>query len=137
MTTTAHRHERVGEEIAHEINAMLAGRFARMDANHDRVLTADERHAMRGPSAPDGARVAPIVGGLSLQGSLEPATLWRFAATLAFALLVDVDGQTIVRLDSPGGNLDAALAIARVLDFAGRFTTISTSHSARARTTMR
>ena len=25
MTTTGHRHERVGEEIAHEINAMLAG----------------------------------------------------------------------------------------------------------------
>jgi hypothetical protein len=25
MTTTNHRHERVGEEIAHEINAMLAG----------------------------------------------------------------------------------------------------------------
>jgi ribosome-binding factor A len=25
MSTTNHRHERVGEEIAHEINAMLAG----------------------------------------------------------------------------------------------------------------
>jgi ribosome-binding factor A len=25
MTTTNHRHQRVGEEIAHEINAMLAG----------------------------------------------------------------------------------------------------------------
>src|SRR5579884_4194779 len=25
MSTTSHRHERVGEEIAHEINAMLAG----------------------------------------------------------------------------------------------------------------
>jgi ribosome-binding factor A len=25
MTTASHRHERVGEEIAHEINAMLAG----------------------------------------------------------------------------------------------------------------
>lgn len=25
MSTTSHRHERIGEEIAHEINAMLAG----------------------------------------------------------------------------------------------------------------
>jgi len=25
MSTTNHRHERIGEEIAHEINAMLAG----------------------------------------------------------------------------------------------------------------
>jgi ribosome-binding factor A len=25
MTTVSHRHERIGEEIAHEINAMLAG----------------------------------------------------------------------------------------------------------------
>ena len=25
MSTANHRHERVGEEIAHEINAMLAG----------------------------------------------------------------------------------------------------------------
>jgi len=25
MSTTSHRHERIGEEIAHEINAMLVG----------------------------------------------------------------------------------------------------------------
>jgi len=25
MSATSHRHERIGEEIAHEINAMLAG----------------------------------------------------------------------------------------------------------------
>jgi hypothetical protein len=38
---------------ATEVNAMLARRFARMDANHDGVLTPDERHAMRGPNAPE------------------------------------------------------------------------------------
>jgi len=36
-----------------EIDAILARRFARMDANHDRVLTPDERHAMRGGNAPE------------------------------------------------------------------------------------
>ena len=35
-----------------EIDALLARRFARMDANHDRVLTPDERQSMRGGNAP-------------------------------------------------------------------------------------
>jgi len=35
-----------------EIDAMLARHFARMDADHDRMLTPDERHAMRGMHAP-------------------------------------------------------------------------------------
>ncbi|WP_116091733.1 EF-hand domain-containing protein [Sphingomonas crusticola] len=35
-----------------EIDAMIAKRFARRDANHDGTLTADERHAMRGTTAP-------------------------------------------------------------------------------------
>ena len=35
-----------------EIDAMLARRFARMDADHDRMLTPDERHAMHGMNAP-------------------------------------------------------------------------------------
>ena len=38
---------------ATEINAVLARRFARTDANHDGVLTPDERHAMRGGTAPE------------------------------------------------------------------------------------
>ena len=35
-----------------EIDALLARRFARMDANHDRVLTPNERQSMRGGNAP-------------------------------------------------------------------------------------
>ena len=34
-----------------ELNGLLARRFARRDANHDGVLTADERQAMPGRSA--------------------------------------------------------------------------------------
>ena len=36
-----------------EMNAMTAKRFARMDANHDGMLTPDERQAMRGATAPE------------------------------------------------------------------------------------
>jgi len=50
MTTVNHRHERIGEEIAHEINAMLAGELKdprlEMTVVVNQVLIAqDMRHA--------------------------------------------------------------------------------------------
>jgi ribosome-binding factor A len=50
MTTVNHRHERIGEEIAHEINAMLAGELKdprlEMSVVVNQVLIAhDMRHA--------------------------------------------------------------------------------------------
>jgi ribosome-binding factor A len=50
MTTVNHRHERIGEEIAHEINAMLAGELKdprlEMSVVVNQVLVAhDMRHA--------------------------------------------------------------------------------------------
>ena len=46
MSPASHRHERVGEEIAHEINAMLAGELKdpRLEGSEVRVQ-ADMKHA--------------------------------------------------------------------------------------------
>ena len=50
MTTVNHRHERIGEEIAHEINAMLAGELKdpRLEISvvvNEVRLAQDGRHA--------------------------------------------------------------------------------------------
>ena len=50
MTTVSHRHERIGEEIAHEINAMLAGELKdpRLEISvvvNEVRIAADMRHA--------------------------------------------------------------------------------------------
>ena len=41
MSTTNHRHERIGEEIAHEINAMLAGELKDLRRLPDLHFTLD------------------------------------------------------------------------------------------------
>ena len=50
MTTVNHRHERIGEEIAHEINAMLAGELKdpRLEISvvvNQVLIAQDMRHA--------------------------------------------------------------------------------------------
>ncbi|HSC45724.1 MAG TPA: 30S ribosome-binding factor RbfA [Candidatus Acidoferrum sp.] len=50
MTASSHRHERIGEEIAHEINAMLAGELKdpRLEISvvvNEVRIAADGRHA--------------------------------------------------------------------------------------------
>jgi len=40
MSPTNHRHERVGEEIAHEINAMLAGGAEKIRAGRQAVVVS-------------------------------------------------------------------------------------------------
>jgi hypothetical protein len=72
------------------------------------------------------ARVAFTPDGVVLEGRIAPATLARFAAVLAAAVLLDTDGRTVVDLDSEGGNLDAALLMRRLVRLAGRVASIET-----------
>jgi len=60
MSTTNHRHERVGEEIAHEINAMLAGELKdpRLEGNvviSEVRVQPDMKHARVFVSMPQGS----------------------------------------------------------------------------------
>ena len=82
---------------------------------------------VRDGAEPGGTHLALKMGAIEITGPIQPAALWRFTAYLALTLLVDADGVTEIRLDSTGGNLDAALAIARGLDLASTFTRVQTT----------
>ncbi|MEK0084963.1 hypothetical protein [Benzoatithermus flavus] len=88
------------------------------------VATLDSGATAPGEELP--ARVALTRNGLVLEGRITPATLPRFAAVLAAAVLLDPDGRTVLELDSHGGNLDAALLMRRLVLLAGRLTGIET-----------
>jgi hypothetical protein len=80
------------------------------------------------PAAPQdrAARIALTQDGLRLEGSIVPGTLLGFALRLAAAVLVDLDGRTVVELDSSGGNLDAALKMSGVMRALQAFSRIDT-----------
>jgi ATP-dependent protease ClpP protease subunit len=93
------------------------------------LLAAFGALAFRGGDDPGRTRIGFTLGGLTVQGPLEPTAVWRFAGYLTLTILLDADGETKIQLDSPGGNLDAALAIARALDLAGGLTRVTTAIS--------
>src|SRR5260370_11991396 len=90
MSPTNHRHERVGEEIAHEINAMLAGelkdpRLEGMIVVSEVRVQPDMKHArvfinMRGTSKEqnDAIKALDHASGYIRSDTIDPSHLRRF-----------------------------------------------------------
>jgi hypothetical protein len=62
------------------------------------------------------AAIAWTPDGLRLEGPIQASTFLGFTLRLGLAVLVDLDGHTVIELDSSGGNLDAALKMASVIE---------------------
>ena len=73
MTAPNHRHERIGEEIAHEINAMLAGELK--DPRLEISVVVNEVRL-----APDGRNARVFIGARGIDKIVKRGARWQLGS---------------------------------------------------------